>query len=177
MTYFLILLYFCHHKHFKMASNIEIERKYTVKDTDFLSENYKSEKIVQGYLSTDPDRVVRVRVKGDKGFITIKGKSSSSGISRLEWEKEISVTEVMDLIPLCLPGVINKTRYIVPYKNQKFEVDIFYGENEGLVIAELELKTEDQPIELPSWIATEVTHDARYYNAYLTTNPYTTWEK
>jgi adenylate cyclase len=159
-----------------MASSIEIERKYTVKDTEFLSNNFKSEKIVQGYLSTDPDRVVRVRVKGDKGFITIKGKSFSEGTSRLEWEKEITVDEVMTLLPLCLPGVINKTRYMVPYKNQEFEVDVFYGENEGLVIAELELKAEDQQIELPSWIATEVTKDVRYYNAYLIDNPFKNWK-
>lgn len=160
-----------------MASSIEIERKYTVKDTDFISDIYISEKIVQGYLSIDPERVVRVRVKGNKGFITIKGKSNSAGTSRLEWEKEIPVDEVMSLIPLCLPGVINKTRYLVPYNQQEFEVDVFYGDNEGLVIAELELNSEGQRIDLPHWIDMEVTTDKRYYNAYLSLNPYNTWGK
>lgn len=159
-----------------MASNIEIERKYTVKDTDFLSKKYKEEKIIQGYLSTDPERVVRIRVKGDKGFITIKGKSFAGGTSRLEWEKEISVAEVLALLPLCLPGVINKTRYFIVFENQEFEVDVFHDENEGLVIAELELQDEKQKVILPDWVADEVTNDIRYYNAYLTLNPYKSWK-
>ena len=159
-----------------MAVNNEIERKYLVKDTSFLKENFISEKIIQGYLSVDPDRVVRIRVKGEKGFITIKGKSSDSGTTRLEWEKEIAVDEVLTLLPLCLPGVINKTRFLVPFQNQNFEVDIFYGENEGLVVAELELENENQAINKPDWLGEEVTQDSRYYNAYLTDNPYKNWK-
>lgn len=159
-----------------MAVNNEIERKYLVKDTSFLKENFISEKIIQGYLSVDPDRVVRIRVKGEKGFITIKGKSSDSGTTRLEWEKEIAVDEVLTLLPLCLPGVINKTRFLVPFQNQNFEVDVFYGENEGLVVAELELENENQAINKPDWLGEEVTQDSRYYNAYLTDNPYKNWK-
>ncbi|UYW00872.1 CYTH domain-containing protein [Flavobacterium agricola] len=158
-----------------MSATIEIEKKYTVKDTVFLTEKYSSEKIIQGYLSTDSERVVRVRVKGNKGFITIKGKSFANGTSRFEWEKEIEVAEVLALLPLCLPGVINKTRYLVPYNNQMFEVDVFEDENQGLVLAELELQNAQQIIDLPDWIAEEVTQDARYYNAYLTQHPFTTW--
>lgn len=159
-----------------MAVNNEIERKYLVKDTSFLKENFISEKIIQGYLSVDPNRVVRIRVKGEKGFITIKGKSSDSGTTRLEWEKEIAVDEVLTLLPLCLPGVINKTRFLVPFQNQNFEVDVFYGENEGLVVAELELENENQAINKPDWLGEEVTQDSRYYNAYLTDNPYKNWK-
>nr|WP_317631203.1 CYTH domain-containing protein [uncultured Flavobacterium sp.] len=159
-----------------MAVNNEIERKYLVKDTSFLKENFISEKIIQGYLSVDPDRVVRIRVKGEKGFITIKGKSSDSGTTRLEWEKEIAVDEVLTLLPLCLSGVINKTRFLVPFQNQNFEVDVFYGENEGLVVAELELENENQAINKPDWLGEEVTQDSRYYNAYLTDNPYKNWK-
>jgi len=159
-----------------MSAKIEIEKKYTVKDTEFLLKKYESEKIIQGYLSTDPERTVRVRVKGNRGFITIKGKSFSDGSSRFEWEKEIDVNEVLALLPLCLPGVINKTRYLVPYKNQLFEVDVFHDDNQGLVIAELELLSEQQKIDLPDWIDQDVTNDVRFYNAYIVNNPFKNWK-
>ena len=119
---------------------------------------------------------MRVRVKGNRGFITIKGKSFSDGSSRFEWEKEIDVNEVLALLPLCLPGVINKTRYLVPYKNQLFEVDVFHDDNQGLVIAELELLSEQQKIDLPDWIDQDVTNDVRFYNAYIVNNPFKNWK-
>ena len=119
---------------------------------------------------------MRVRIKGDKGFITIKGIGSESGASRYEWEKEIPVTEVNELLKICEPGVIDKTRFIVPEKSGlKFEVDEFYGDNEGLTVAEIELPSEDYPFEKPEWLGEEVTGDVRYYNSMLMKNPFKAW--
>ena len=152
----------------------EIERKFLVKG-DFKSLATKSTRIIQGYLSSVPERTVRVRVKGDKGFITIKGIGSQSGASRYEWEKEIPVEEVNELLKICEPGVIDKTRFLVPVGKHTFEVDEFYGENEGLIIAEIELNSEGESFETPNWIGQEVTGDARYYNSMLMKNPYKVW--
>ena len=160
-----------------MAENNEIERKYLVKDTEFITKSFKQYKIKQGYLSIDPERVVRVRIKGDKGFVTIKVKTNDAGTTRFEWEKEIAIEEANNLLQLALPGVIDKTRYLVDFKGQIFEVDEFYGENQGLIIAELELENEDQLVKLPDWILEEVTSDPRYYNSYLIDNPYLKWKK
>ena len=152
----------------------EIERKFLVKG-DFKSLATKSTRIIQGYLSSVPERTVRVRVKGDKGFITIKGIGSQSGASRYEWEKEIPVEEVNELLKICEPGVIDKTRFLVPVGKHTFEVDEFYGENEGLILAEVELSSEGESFETPNWIGQEVTGDARYYNSMLMNNPYKGW--
>jgi len=153
----------------------EIERKFLVKG-DFKSLVTKETRITQGYLSSVPERTVRVRIKGDKGFITIKGIGSASGASRYEWEKEIPVTEVNELLKICEPGVIDKTRFIVPEKSGlKFEVDEFYSDNEGLTVAEIELPSEDHPFEKPEWLGEEVTGDVRYYNSMLMKNPYKNW--
>jgi len=153
----------------------EIERKFLVKG-DFKPFVSKETWITQGYLSSDPERTVRVRIKGDKGFITIKGIGSESGASRYEWEKEIPVTEVNELLKICEPGVIDKTRFIVPEKSGlKFEVDEFYVDNEGLTVAEIELPSEDHPFEKPEWLGEEVTGDVRYYNSMLMKNPFKTW--
>jgi len=153
----------------------EIERKFLVKG-DFKSLITKQTKITQGYLSSVPERTVRVRVKGEKGFITIKGIGSKSGASRYEWEKEIAVSEVNELLELCEPGVIDKTRFIVPETSGlKFEVDEFYGDNEGLTVAEIELPSEDHPFEKPEWLGEEVTGDAKYYNSMLMKNPFKEW--
>ncbi len=154
---------------------IEIERKFLVASNDFIEESETQFEIAQGYLSSNPERTVRVRVKGDKGFLTIKGKSSESGASRFEWEKEIAVGEAKQLLLLCENGVIEKTRYHVKKGNHLFEVDVFYGENEGLVMAEIELSDENEAFEKPDWLGEEVTHDERYYNAYLSNRPFTTW--
>lgn len=153
----------------------EIERKFLVKSEDFKSEASKETRITQGYLSSVPERTVRVRIKGKKGFITVKGIGSDSGASRFEWEMEIPVKDVEDLLNICEPGVIDKTRYEVNVGGKIFEVDEFYGENRGLIVAEIELESEGQDFEKPLWLGEEVTGDARYYNSMLMKSPYTKW--
>lgn len=153
---------------------LEIERKFLVKNTDFLKD-LKGKRITQGYLSTDPARTVRVRIKGAQGFITIKGQSTDSGLTRYEWEKEITIVEAEDLLELALPGVIDKTRYEIAIEKHTWEVDVFHGTNNGLIIAEIELETEDETFLKPDWIAQEVTGDQRYYNSYLSENPFYDW--
>ena len=154
---------------------IEIERKFLVTSTAFLDEFRAKNRIVQGYLSSVPERTVRVRIKGDKGYLTIKGKSSDSGMSRMEWEKEIALEEAEQLLRLCEAGVIDKIRYEIPVGKHLYEVDIFSGENEGLILAEIELQSENETFEKPNWLGMEVTNDTRYYNAYLSQNPFKTW--
>ena len=152
----------------------EIERKFLVSG-DFKSEATKATRITQGYLSSIPERTVRVRIKGDKGYMTVKGIGSDSGASRFEWEKEIPVEDVRELLKICEPGVIDKTRYLVPAGKHTFEVDEFYGDNEGLVVAEVELGSEDEEFVRPGWLGEEVTGDPRYYNSMLMKKPYKTW--
>ncbi len=152
----------------------EIERKFLVKG-DFKSLSDKQTRITQGYLSSVPERTVRVRIKGDKGYITIKGIGSASGASRYEWEKEIPVREVEELLRICEPGVIDKTRFLVKSGDHTFEVDEFYGENQGLIVAEIELGSEDESFKKPEWLGEEITGDVRYYNAMLMKNPFTKW--
>lgn len=154
---------------------IEIERKYLVTSLDFLKEYSIKNEIAQGYLSSNPKRTVRIRIKGDKGFITIKGIGSESGVSRFEWEKEIAIEEAKSLLKLCKKGVIEKTRYEVQSENHTIEIDVFHGENEGLILAEIELQNENEAILKPNWLGNEVTNDERYYNAYLSRNPYKNW--
>lgn len=154
---------------------IEIERKFLVLSDAFKSISVTQNQIVQGYLNSDPERTVRVRIKNNQGFITIKGKSNESGLSRLEWEKEIDVAEATQLLALCEKGVIHKTRYEVPFGQHVVEVDVFEGENEGLIMAEIELGSETETYAVPEWLGEEVTNDARYYNSYLSQNPYTLW--
>ncbi len=154
----------------------EIERKFLVKNDDFKECVRQSQKIVQGYLSSVPERAVRVRIKGDKGFLTVKGIGNESGMSRFEWEKEISVDDAKDLLKICEPGIIDKTRYIVQYKGYVYEIDEFYGDNDGLIVAEIELESEDDIFEKPEWLGEEVTGDVKYYNAMLMKNPYKNWK-
>jgi adenylate cyclase len=154
---------------------IEIERKFLVTSTAFLDEFRAKNRIVQGYLSSVPERTVRVRIKGDKGYLTIKGKSSDSGMSRMEWEKEIALEEAEQLLRLCEAGVIDKIRYEIPVGKHLYEVDVFSGENEGLILAEIELQSENETFEKPNWLGMEVTNDTRYYNAYLSQKPFKTW--
>lgn len=153
----------------------EIERKFLVSG-DFKSSAFKSTRITQGYLSSVPERTVRVRVKGDKGYITIKGIGNSTGASRFEWEKEIPVEDVKALLEICEPGVIDKTRYLVKAGEHTYEVDEFYGDNEGLTVAEVELSDENEAFDKPSWLGEEVTGDPRYYNSMLMKNPYKNWK-
>ncbi|MCK5907997.1 MAG: CYTH domain-containing protein, partial [Flavobacteriales bacterium] len=140
----------------------EIERKFLVKSEAFKSEAFKEMRITQGYLSSVPERTVRVRIKGGKGFITIKGIGNESGASRFEWEKELPVEEINDLLKLAEPGVIDKTRFNVKSGKHTFEVDEFYGDNQGLVVAEVELEKEDEAFEKPEWLGEEVTGDVKY---------------
>jgi len=152
----------------------EIERKFLVKNTNFLKE-VKGKKIVQGYLSSDPERNVRIRIKGKQAFLTIKGISNTSGTSRFEWEKEINLSEAEELLKLCLPGIIDKTRYEVAAGEHTFEIDIFEGENKGLIIAEIELANENDSFEKPEWLGKEVTGSVQYYNSYLVSKPFQEW--
>ena len=152
----------------------EIERKFLVAG-DFKPFAKKATRITQGYLSSVPERTVRVRVKGEKGFITIKGIGSESGASRFEWEKEIPVTEAVELLALCEDGVIDKTRYRVRVGDHFFEVDEFHADNQGLTVAEIELSDKDESFEKPEWLGMEVTGDARYYNSALSSNPFKNW--
>ena len=152
----------------------EIERKFLVKG-EFKNLASKETRIVQGYLSSIPERTVRVRIKGHKGYITIKGIGNTSGATRYEWEKEIPTNEIEELLKICEPGVIDKTRYLVKVGNHTFEVDEFYGENQGLTVAEIELSSESEDFVKPEWLGDEVTGDTKYYNSMLMKNPFTKW--
>lgn len=154
---------------------IEIERKFLVTSPDFKKESTKSTRIIQGFLNTDKKRTVRVRIKENEGFITVKGKSDKNGLTRFEWEKEISKTEAEALLKICEPGIIDKTRYEINMGNHVFEVDVFHGDNEGLILAELELEHEHEPYKKPDWLGEEVTGDMRYYNSQLSKQPYKAW--
>jgi len=152
----------------------EIERKFLVQG-DFKPHACRHLRITQGYLSSVPERTVRIRLVGEQGFLTIKGKTNATGVSRFEWEKAISAEEARTLLTLCEPGIIDKTRYWVEVGKHCYEVDEFHGENQGLRVAELELEREDEPFCRPDWLGAEVTGDARYYNAMLSRKPYTKW--
>ncbi len=152
---------------------VEIERKFLLKNTDWQDVAGAGQVIKQGYLSLVKERTVRVRVKDAKGFLTIKGKTVNT--TRVEFEYEIPLAEAEALLNLCEGAIIDKTRYNIVAKNLVWEVDVFEGDNKGLVIAEVELESEAQEINLPDWIGEEVSADSRYYNANLVTNPFKTW--
>lgn len=153
----------------------EIERKFLVKSEAFKIEASTSTSISQGFLNADKARTVRVRLTDDKAFLTIKGETSRSGMSRLEWETEIPVEDAKTLLTLCEPGVIEKRRYYIQQGEHTFEVDEFYGENQGLIIAEVELQTEQDVIQRPDWLGSEVTGEVKYYNAMLSKHPFSKW--
>jgi adenylate cyclase len=154
---------------------LEIERKFSVLSNDFKKNSFSEKRIVQGYLNSDPERTVRVRIKGNKGYLTIKGKGNASGMSRFEWETEIGLEDAEKLLPLCEKGWIDKIRYEIKIGNHVYEVDVFAGENEGLILAEIELQSEDEKFEKPNWLGNELTNDARFYNAYLSLHPFKSW--
>ena len=154
---------------------IEIERKFLVKSDDYKSVASSKTRIVQGFLNTDPNRTVRVRIKGELGFITVKGKSNETGTSRFEWEKEISVEEADELLKLCEKGILEKCRYEIPLGNHVYEVDEFFVENEGLTIAEIELNDENESFQKPAWLGIEVTGEVKYYNSQLSKHPFKKW--
>ncbi len=154
---------------------IEIERKYLVRSNAFKKKATDHFTIIQGFLTTDPHRTVRVRLKNNNGFLAVKGISNASGMSRFEWETVIPQDEANDLLLLCVPPLLEKIRYIVPIGSNVFEVDEFKGVNEGLIIAEIELNHETDKFHLPDWLGTEVTGDIKYYNSQLCQNPFSKW--
>lgn len=156
---------------------VEIERKFLVTSTEFITEATGKLTIAQGYLNTHPERTVRVRIQGECGYLTIKGKGNESGTTRLEWETEITLQDANALIALCEPGCIYKTRYQVPCGTHLVEVDVFAGENAGLLLAEIELQHENEAFTKPKWLGKEVTGLAQYYNASLSQTPYSTWRE
>jgi adenylate cyclase len=152
----------------------ETERKFLV-EGDYRVDVTESSRIVQGYLSSVAERTVRVRIRGERGYLTIKGAGNDSGLSRYEWEREIPLAEAEELLALCEPGVIDKTRHLVPAGDHAYEVDEFHGDNAGLVVAEIELADETEAFEKPAWLGLEVTGEVAYYNAMLMRRPYKTW--
>ena len=156
-------------------SGLEIERKFLVCGDDYKLLAYDSSRIKQGYICSGHGRTVRVRRRGDCGYLTIKGPSDGKGMSRYEFEKEITLEEAEQLFKLCEPGIIDKTRYLVRSDNHVFEVDEFYGDNEGLVMAEVELQSEDETFEKPHFIGREVTGERRFYNSHLRKFPFVIW--
>jgi len=154
----------------------EHERKFLVASSAFEKEAKQIISIKQGFLQWEVERVVRVRMTGDQGWITIKGLSSPDGVTRNEWEYNIPVEDAEALLDLCIPPIIAKERYIIPIGKNTYEVDVFHGENEGLIIAEIELSEPQEEFVKPEWLGTEVTGDSRYYNVSLLTKPYSTWD-
>lgn len=155
----------------------EIERKFLVHSEVFIQQAASKEYIVQAFLNRSPERTVRIRIKDEKAFLTVKGISNKEGTTRKEWEYEIPLIDAKEMLKICVPGVIEKWRYLVPIGNHTFEVDVFEGENQGLVVVEVELKDEDESYPIPDWLGEEVTGNKAYYNSYLSENPYTKWDK
>lgn len=157
----------------------EIERKFLVCGDDYKREAYAVSHIQQGYIGTKPGRTVRIRVRDDKAYLTIKGPAGKAGLSRYEFETEISPADAHDLLLLCEPGLIDKHRYLVKSADGEhtWEVDEFHGDNDGLVMAEIELRSETESFKKPHFIGQEVTGDRRYYNGHLRANPYKLWRE
>ena len=154
---------------------VEIERKFLVTSEVYKTHAHRNFNIAQGYLNRDSERTVRVRLKDDKAYLTVKGKSNDSGTTRLEWETEIEASEARALLAICEEYIIEKIRYEVKVGDHVFEVDEFFGNNEGLVVAEIELGSESETFEKPSWLGAEVTGTIEYYNAQLSIHPYEEW--
>lgn len=154
---------------------MEIERKFLVKDHSFINEAFKKRRILQGYICSDAERSVRIRVYDDEAFLTIKSATNERGWSRYEFEQPVALKDAEELMKLCLPGQIDKVRHYVKVGGHIWEVDVFYGENEGLIVAEIELESEEETFELPLWAGQEVSGDAKYYNSMLTKNPFSAW--
>ena len=152
--------------------NTEIERKFLVRSEAFKAQATTSYEIEQGYLCKDPDKTIRVRIRDTRAFLTIKSTKLREGLAKFEWEKEIDLADAKELMAICLPGVISKTRYIIPAVSdqpsevsRKWEVDVFHGQLDGLVLAEIELGDEQEPYSRPEWLGEEVTGQPQYYNA------------
>ena len=156
---------------------IEIERKFLVTSNHFKEESFNVTRIIQGFLNRDPERTVRVRIRNDEGVLTVKGLSSNNGLSRFEWENNISKKDAKALMEFCEKGVIDKLRYEVKCGNHTFEIDEFFGDNEGLIIAEVELSSEDEEFKKPEWLGVEVTGQIEYYNSQLSKRPFNSWSQ
>ena len=155
--------------------SLEIERKFLVKNLDFKTESFEKKYIKQGYLNADKNRTVRIRIADEKGFITIKGKSNKAGTTRFEWEKEVPFSEAEELLLLCKPSIIEKHRYLIKKGTHTFEVDVFLGDNLGLLVAEIELNSENETFEKPTWLGNEVTGELKYYNSSMSKLPFKNW--
>lgn len=157
------------------AMNVEIERKFLVLNDSYKKESFNHSHIQQGYICSNNGRTVRVRIRDNRAYLTIKGPTPEGGLPCYEFEKEISLEEGTQLMRLCEPGIIDKVRWLVKSGNHTFEVDEFFGDNEGLVMAEVELTSVNESVEIPDFIEKEVTGDSRYFNSYLRIHPYKTW--
>jgi adenylate cyclase len=155
--------------------SLEIERKFLIKNLDFKTESFEKKYIKQGYLNADKNRTVRIRIADEKAFITIKGKSNKAGTTRFEWEKEIPFSEAEELLLLCEPSIIEKYRYLIKKGTHTFEVDVFLGDNLGLLVAEIELNSENETFEKPAWLGNEVTGELKYYNSSISKLPFKNW--
>jgi len=155
---------------------MEIERKFLVKSNSFMDEAFKRRRIVQGYICSDAERSVRVRIREDDAFLTIKSATNERGWSRYEFEQPILLKDADELMNLCLPGMIDKVRHYVNVGGHTWEVDVFHGENEGLIVAEIELESEEETFPLPEWIGREVSGEQKYYNMLLAKHPFSKWE-
>ena len=155
--------------------HVEIERKFLVTDSSYKDLSYAAHRIRQGYLCSDRGRTVRIRVRDEEAFITIKGPSADGGLSRYEFEQSIPMADALKLLTMCQPGLIDKTRWLVKSGRHTFEVDEFHGDNEGLVMAEVELNADDEEYVKPAFVGREVTGDRRYYNSHLSRFPFTSW--
>ena len=160
-----------------MSELIEIERKFLVLSDAFKSEAFNKTRIVQGFLNSDKERIVRVRLRDNDGFLTVKGKPSEDGLSRFEWETQISKSDAEALLKLCEKGLIDKIRYEIKCGDHVFEVDEFFGDNDGLIVAEVELKDVSEVFKKPDWLGEEVTGQSKYYNSQLLKHPFTAWPK
>lgn len=152
--------------------SLEIERKFLVQNDSYKQQSFSHSHIQQGYITSERGRTVRIRIRDDRAYLTIKGPSMDGGLSRYEFEQEISLEDGRQLMKLCEPGIIDKTRWLVQSGDHVFEVDEFFGDNEGLVMAEVELHTATEQVILPNFIGEEVTGDRRYYNSQLRNHPY-----
>lgn len=155
---------------------LEIERKFLVAG-DFMPQVCQSRRIVQGYICSQSGKTVRIRIRGEEGFLTIKGPSDASGLTRYEFERLIPLADAEELLRLCEPGIIDKIRHYVKVGSHVWEIDVFHGENEGLVVAEIELASEEEPFDCPDWLGEEVSGDRRYYNSMLAKEPYNQWNQ
>ncbi len=155
---------------------LEIERKFLVLHDSYKHEAFSSSHILQGYLCSERGKTVRIRIRDEQAYLTIKGPSLDGGLSRYEFEQEIPLSDAKRLLTLCEPGIIDKTRWLVKSGEHTFEVDEFHGDNDGLVVAEVELKNVSETPIIPSFIGKEVTGDRRYYNSQLSRSPFASWK-